>query len=177
MRNEFFAAVCVLSIFGLGVGCGDSSESEGSARGSSAELVALERERHQILCECHDDPTYSDSLCVDAREEELGWSECTLRLLDRAELSEYTQCLIDVQKSLNECERLAECDDNYCYEDHEELIDSCIDVLSQEVIDSTDKCPPEESFDCVGGGSVDEYLVCDSYEDCADGSDEAGCLF
>jgi hypothetical protein len=179
MRNKLIAVVCLLSISGLGVGCGDSSESGGATSGSSAELVALERERHEILCECHDDPMYSDSLCVAARAEEYGWGECTLELLGRAEFSEYVQCMIDVQKSLNECERLAECDSsNYCYQDHENMFDSCIELVSEDDLAEGDRCPPETTFACVdGSGSVDEYLVCDLSEDCADGSDEAGCLF
>jgi hypothetical protein len=140
-------------------------------------LDASYRKWLEASCECefHRNGA-SVEMCVEARLNEDGSSACEREAVSHPEAADALNCASEGWLLAAECVEEGPCDIDHwdgCLDEYIEYTRDCEWPVAVE--NELDACPAPESFECVGGGSVDIDALCDAVEDCEDGSDEIPC--
>lgn len=175
MKRLIAAAVAVSLAYGLG--CSDSEGTESTANGDIETFEANYRKYVEASCECEfRNEGFSPELCVDAYLELDKNTSCERNAVSRPEAADTLACASEGWLIAADCVAEGPCDIEHwdgCLDKYIEHTRDCEwpDAVQEEF----EACPRPESFECLGGGSVDIAVVCDYVDDCEDGSDEIPC--
>ena len=181
--------------FGVGLACGGSKTGEGGGGADDPLWEALEEEKAKtwdIMCVCYEEIGYdSQSDCVeygyDATPTPPPLHECISDVLSRhAEDDASVQCRLDAARELNACIEALACDELFggyygddglygCRFAYYDAAATCPDIpygINAEVLEICYGQKVKPPFVCDNGEEIPESWVCDTEEDCADGSDE-----